>query len=92
MASGLSWPAGPDDLVLITADHGCDPGDQSTDHTREYVPLIAAGARIRPVNLGTCSTFADTAATIADYLGVPLETPGASFLGEILRSGTAKRP
>lgn len=82
----------PDDLVLITADHGCDPGDQSTDHTREYVPLVVAGTRIQSVNLGTRSTFADTAATIADYLGVPLETPGASFLGEILRPGTSKHP
>lgn len=69
----------PEDLVLITADHGCDPGDNSTNHTREYVPLIAVGNWVRPVNLGTRSTFADVAATVADYLDVSLQTSGVSF-------------
>ena len=73
----------PEDLLILTADHGCDPGDDSTDHTREYVPMVALGAPVRPVNLGTRGSFADIAATVAAYLGVPLETPGVSFLQEI---------
>ena len=75
---------GPEDVVFITADHGCDPSDQSTDHTREYVPLLALGQGIRPVNLGTRSTFADLAATVCELLGVAFETPGESFAAAIL--------
>ncbi len=72
------------DLAMITADHGCDPGDVSTDHTREYTPLLVAGPGVKPVNLGTRESFADIAATIAELLGVGLETPGQSFAGAIL--------
>ena len=76
---------GQEDLVMITADHGCDPSyTATTDHTREYVPLLVLGKRIRPVNLGTRSSFADIAATVADILQVSLDTPGKSFIGEIL--------
>ncbi len=76
---------GEDDIVMITADHGCDPAyTATTDHTREYVPLLIAGKRVRPVNLGTRKTFADIAATVTELLGVPYETPGASFASEIL--------
>ena len=75
---------GPEDVVFITADHGCDPSDQSTDHTREYVPLLALGQGIQPVNLGTRSTFADLAATVCELLGVAFETPGESFAAAIL--------
>ena len=75
---------GPEDAVFITADHGCDPSDQSTDHTREYVPLLALGQGIRPVNLGTRSTFADLAATVCELLCVAYETPGESFAAAIL--------
>jgi phosphopentomutase len=58
-----------DDFVFITADHGCDPTDISTDHTREYVPLLVAGPRIRGARpLGTRSTFADLGATICELL------------------------
>jgi phosphopentomutase len=61
-----------DDLLFITADHGCDPTDVSTDHTREYVPLLVAGPSISAEKrLGTRTTFADLGATICDYLGVP---------------------
>ena len=75
----------PDDLLLITADHGCDPGDKSTDHTREYVPLFVCGEGVHPVNMGTRRTFSDIAATITDVLNVPYETPiGVSFKDEIL--------
>ena len=55
-----------DDILVITADHGCDPGDDSTDHTREYTPLIVYGKSVKPINLGTRKTFADIAATVAD--------------------------
>ena len=76
---------GSEDLVLITADHGCDPAyTATTDHTREYVPLIALGKNVRPVNLGTRKTFADIAATVTELLGVDFDTPGTSFAKDIL--------
>ena len=75
----------PEDVLMITADHGCDPGyDATTDHTREYVPLLVMGKNIRPVNLGTRGSFADIAATVAELLQVELDTPGESFLKEIM--------
>lgn len=74
-----------EDILLITADHGCDPGDDSTDHTREYTPLLLCGAPIQPKNLGTRSTFSDIAATVTDWLGVPFAGAGESFLPQILR-------
>ena len=74
----------PEDLVILTADHGCDPGDDSTDHTREYTPMIALGPEVKPGSIGTRDTFADIAATAAEALGVPLDTPGRSFLRDIL--------
>ena len=75
-----------DDLVLITADHGCGPGyTKTTDHTREYVPLLALGPGVKPGNLGTRSTFPDTAATVAEPLGVDFSTPGRSFASALLR-------
>ena len=74
-----------DDLVMITADHGCDPAYRaSTDHTREYVPLLALGKAVKPVNLGTRASFADIAATVTELLGVSYDTPGQSFAKEIL--------
>ena len=77
---------GDEDVVMITADHGCDPSySATTDHTREYVPLLVLGKGIRPVNLGTRSSFADIAATAAEMLGVSLETPGSSFAKEVLK-------
>ncbi len=76
---------GEEDLVMITADHGCDPAyTATTDHTREYVPLVVLGKAVKPVNLGTRKSFADIAATVTELLGVPFETPGTSFAGEIL--------
>ena len=74
-----------DDVLMITADHGCDPGAPGTDHTREYVPLLVYGARIRPnTNLGTYPTFAMIGATVADMFDVPLTTKGESLLPRIL--------
>jgi phosphopentomutase len=58
------------DLVLLTADHGCDPCDVSTDHTREYVPILAAGPGVRPGPLGTCASFGDLGATVAEHLRI----------------------
>ena len=76
---------GEDDIVMITADHGCDPAyTATTDHTREYVPLLVLGKKVKPVNLGTRKSFADIAATVAELLDVELDTPGESFASEIL--------
>ena len=72
-----------DDLLMISADHGCDPTDVSTDHTREYVPVLAWGRRARSgVDLGTRSSIADVGQTVADNFGLSLQA-GRSFLREI---------
>lgn len=74
----------PDDILIITADHGCDPTTPSTDHSREYVPLLVHGKGIRSgVNLGIRSTFADVAASIAELFDVENPGEGKSFLGMI---------
>ena len=74
-----------DDVLMITADHGCAPGAPGTDHTREYVPLLVYGAQIRQgVNLGTYPTFAMIGATVADMFGAGLTTKGESLLPRIL--------
>ncbi len=76
---------GEEDILMITADHGCDPGyEATTDHTREFVPLLILGKGVKPVNLGTRKSFADIAATVAELLQVELDTPGESFAEEIL--------
>jgi phosphopentomutase len=75
-----------DDVLFVTADHGNDPTTPSTDHARECVPLLALGARVRPVALGERPTFADLGATVAEWLGVPFRGRGTSFLGELLAS------
>ena len=78
---------GDEVIVMITADHGCDPGyAATTDHTREYVPLLVLGNKVRPVNLGTRKSFADIAATVAQLLDVTLDTAGVSFAEEILEA------
>ena len=76
---------GEEDLVMITGDHGCDPGYlATTDHTRESVPLLVLGKKVKPVDLGTRSSFADIAATVTELLGVDYNTEGQSFAKEIL--------
>ena len=76
-----------DDILMITADHGCDPAyTATTDHTREYVPLIVAGPKVKPVNLGTRLGFCDIAATIAELLDVKLDTEGVSFADAIMQN------
>ncbi len=74
-----------DDMLLITADHGCDPAADGTDHTREYVPILAYGKYIQTgENLGTRSSFADIAATIAEVFGTKGDIAGSSFYKEII--------
>ena len=73
------------DLLVVTADHGNDPSTASTDHSREYVPILVAGARVRPdTNLGTRASFADLAQTIAANFGVGPLANGTSFLEDIV--------
>jgi phosphopentomutase len=73
-----------DDLLILSADHGCDPGDASTDHTREYVPVLAWGRRARAgVDLGTLSSLADIGQTVAENFGIELQA-GESFLRQII--------
>lgn len=74
----------PEDLLLIVADHGCDPTTASTDHSREYVPLLVTGPQVTPVPLGVRGTFADVAKTAADFFGVDYTTVGVSFLADIM--------
>jgi phosphopentomutase len=74
----------PDDLLVLTADHGNDPTTPSTDHSREYVPLLVCGPRVRAgVDLGTRPTFADLGQTVADVFGVGPLASGTSFLDAI---------
>lgn len=80
---GILAPMREEDLVIITADHGNDPTTPSTDHSRERVPLLAVGPRVRPRPLGARSTFADVGQTLAEFFGVPALASGTSFLGDI---------
>ena len=76
---------GDEDVVMITADHGCDPGyTATTDHTREYVPLLVLGKQVKKGNLGTRTSFADIAATVTDLLDVEYDNPGKSFAKDII--------
>jgi phosphopentomutase len=75
----------PEDILIVTADHGCDPGYTGTDHTREDVPCLIWGPSLKQgVDLGTRDTFADMAATIADYFGIAYRGDGSSFLDQII--------
>lgn len=75
-----------EDMLIITADHGCDPGTPSTDHSREYTPMLAYGKKLKQdVDLGTRTTFSDIGATVLDWFGLPTtRICGTSFLKEIL--------
>jgi phosphopentomutase len=74
----------PDDLVMLTADHGNDPTTPSTDHSREVVPVLVAGPKVKPRALGIRRTFADLGQTVAEYFGVPRLAAGTSFLRDVL--------
>ncbi len=71
------------DLLIVTADHGNDPTTASTDHAREYVPLLVTGAHVRGADLGTRRTFADVGQTLAELFRVDPLPHGTSFLREI---------
>jgi phosphopentomutase len=72
------------DVFVLTADHGCDPADTSTDHTREHVPLLVRGPAVRPGrDLGVRSTFADLGQTLAENFGLARLAAGTSFLHEL---------
>jgi phosphopentomutase len=73
-----------DDLLFITADHGNDPTTPSTDHAREFVPLLAGGMRVVPCALGERSTFSDLGATVAEWFGLSFRGRGTSFLSELI--------
>src|SRR5881296_1751140 len=73
----------PDDLVMLTADHGNDPTTPSTDHSREVVPLLVLGPNVHPVPLGTRRTFADMGQTVGEYFGLPPLAAGRSFLKDV---------
>lgn len=75
-----------EDILMITADHGCDPSTPSTDHSREYIPLVAWGNPVKQgVNIGTRQTFADIAATVLEYFNIEKKVAGTSFLKELLK-------
>lgn len=80
----ITGSLGEQDILIITADHGCDPTTRSTDHSREYVPLLVTGKGVRPgADLGTRETFADVAATLAEIFGLTFDS-GKSFARDIL--------
>ncbi len=68
------------DLLILTADHGCDPTWRGTDHTREHVPVIATGPRIVGKGIGGRKTYADIGESVADHLGIDQGPHGTSFL------------
>jgi phosphopentomutase len=80
---GMFAKMGPEDLLVITADHGCDPTMPSTDHSREFVPLLVYGRHAAGHNLGTRATFADLGQTLLSFFGAKAEPNGSSFFKEI---------
>jgi len=70
----------PDDLLVLVADHGCDPTFEGSDHTREYIPVLASGAGLAPSSLGRRDSFADVGQTLAAFFGLPAMEDGESFL------------
>ena len=80
---------GEEDALIVTADHGCDPGSEGTDHTREYVPLIVYGRQINPIDLGERACFADVAATVLEWLDATAVTEGKSFAREVEKKNHA---
>ena len=75
-----------DDVLFITADHGCDPGYPGTDHTREQIPVMVCGAAVKAgVNLGTGNTYANIGATVLDMLGLKGNIKGESFYDRIAK-------
>ena len=73
----------PGDLMMITADHGCDPTWRGTDHTRERVPILGTGPGLKPGSIGVRSTYADMGETIADHMELAPGKHGTSFLADL---------
>jgi phosphopentomutase len=89
----LTAVLGAGDLLVVTADHGNDPTTPSTDQSREYVPILLAGPRVRPgADIGTRSTFADLGQTLAENFGVARLPYGSSFLDNILEESVVEHP
>ena len=86
-----TWLAGfiadmrEDDILMITADHGCDPMYTGTDHTRENVPILVYGKEVKPGNLGVRESFSDVAATVADIFEIPYDLNGESFKKDLIK-------
>ena len=78
----------PGDLLVLTADHGCDPTWHGSDHTREHVPVIFAGPGVKPVDLGQRESFADIGQTLAEHFALPELAYGTSFLNTIYDNHT----
>ena len=76
---------GEGDVLMITADHGCDPATESTDHSREHIPLVIYGDKVIPENLGTRKCFGDIAVTVCDIFGLENSLAGNSFADEIIK-------
>ena len=74
---------GEEDRLIITADHGCDPSTPSTDHSREYVPILIWGKNLKPYDLGVRRSYADLGKTIADWFAISNSLDGTSFAEEI---------
>ena len=74
-----------DDILMVTADHGCDPLYRGTDHTRENVPILVYGKNIKPGNLGERNSFSDVAATVAEIFDIPYELNGESFKKDLMK-------
>ncbi|WP_300384444.1 phosphopentomutase [Clostridium sp.] len=74
-----------EDILMLTADHGCDPTTESTDHSREYIPMLIYGKNIKPINIGIRNSFTDIGKSILDYFNIENEIDGSSFIEKIIK-------
>lgn len=74
-----------EDILILTADHGCDPTTKGSDHTREYIPILVYGKNIKPVNIGIRNSFTDIGKSILDYFNIENEIDGESFIKKIIK-------
>ena len=74
-----------EDILILTADHGCDPTTESTDYSREYIPLLVYGKNIKPISIGTRNSFTDIGKSVLDYFNVENEIDGSSFIEKIIK-------
>lgn len=83
--SGFIQLLNDDDVLMITADHGCDPATESTDHSREYTPLLVYGKKLKRINMGTRKSFSDIGKTVLDLFNIDNDLPGDSFYDLIIK-------